>query len=153
MVQQLNVRNVEDVTMTRLTEQAQAEGVTLSEWVRQLLDRAAALLSPAELAARRHELAPHATSADAFAEYYEARLHGRRGEGRRPHPLWLRQLCRWQSMRGPVGIRFLSLACYFSNLHYHGAIRKNGWRSVRKSRLLLPLFSLCGRCGFLGTSP
>ena len=80
MVQQLNVRNVGDVTMTRLTEQAQAEGVTLSEWVRQLLDRAAALLSPVELAARRHELAPHAPSADAFAEYYEARLHGRPGQ-------------------------------------------------------------------------
>lgn len=71
----LNVRNVEDRTMARLAEQAVAEGVTLSEWVRQLLDRAASLLSPSELAARRVELAATAATTDEFEAYYAARLH------------------------------------------------------------------------------
>ncbi len=77
MSQPLNIRNVDDGTVARLAEQATAEGVSLSEWVRQLLDRAATLLSPGELAAKRTTLAATAQPPDEFAAYYEARLHRR----------------------------------------------------------------------------
>ena len=77
MSQPLNIRNVDDKTMARLTEQAAAEGLTVSEWVRQLLDQSAVLLSPAELAAKRHSLASRTVSSEEFAEYYDARLHRR----------------------------------------------------------------------------
>jgi plasmid stability protein len=77
MSQPLNIRNVDEATIIRLGEQAAAEGVSLSEWVRQLLDRSATLLSPAELAARRTTLAATAQPPDEFARYYEARMHRR----------------------------------------------------------------------------
>ena len=78
MSQPLNIRNVDDNTITRLTEQAAAEGVSLSEWVRQCLDQAAALMSPAEFAAKPHALTAKTMSSEEFAAYYDARLHKRR---------------------------------------------------------------------------
>lgn len=81
--QPLNIRNVDDATMVRLAEQAAVEGVTVSEWIRQILDRAAVMLSPGELATKRHSIAAHAMAPDEFAAYYDARLHRRPFE-RRP---------------------------------------------------------------------
>lgn len=49
----VNVKNVEPEVMARLAEQADAEGVSQQEWIRQTLRRTAARLSPAELMAQR----------------------------------------------------------------------------------------------------
>lgn len=70
----LNVRNLESATADRLSEQAEAEGVSLSEWVRQSLNRIAALASPAELMARREINLEAAMPADEFERYYSERL-------------------------------------------------------------------------------
>ena len=80
-MQQLNVRAIPDPVMKRLGEQAAAEGVSLSEWVRQLLERAAAVASPTELIAQRSRLAGRADqwSADEFDDYYAKRLGRREG--------------------------------------------------------------------------
>lgn len=48
----VNVKNVEPEVLARLAEQAQAEGMSQQEWIRQTLRRSSARPSPAELAAR-----------------------------------------------------------------------------------------------------
>jgi plasmid stability protein len=73
----LNVRNLDDGTAARLADQAQAEGVSISEWIRQSLDRIASLASPSELAARREINLESAMPADEFERYYHSRLHRR----------------------------------------------------------------------------
>jgi hypothetical protein len=73
----LNVRNLDEATAERLAEQAEAEGVSLSEWVRQSLDRVAALSTPAELLARRTVNLESAMPAEEFDRYYAQRLHRR----------------------------------------------------------------------------
>jgi plasmid stability protein len=74
---QLNVRNLDEGTAERLAAQAEAEGVSLSEWVRQSLDRVAALATPAELLARRTINLESAMPADEFDRYYTQRLNRR----------------------------------------------------------------------------
>jgi plasmid stability protein len=74
---QLNVRNLDEATAERLAAQAEAEGVSLSEWVRQSLDRVAALATPAELLARRTINLESAMPADEFDQYYTQRLNRR----------------------------------------------------------------------------
>lgn len=54
----VNVKNLEPEVVTRLAEQAQAEGMSQQEWIRQTLRRSASRLSPAELLARRADLQP-----------------------------------------------------------------------------------------------
>lgn len=49
----VNVKNLESIVVERLAEQAAAEGMSQQEWMRQILRRAAARLSPAELMAAR----------------------------------------------------------------------------------------------------
>jgi hypothetical protein len=45
----INVKNLEAEVVARLAEQAQAEGMSQQEWIRQTLRRTSARLSPAEL--------------------------------------------------------------------------------------------------------
>ena len=76
----VNVRAVPDDVVARLREQATAEGVSMSEWIRLALADRAALPTAAELSARRAvlaEAAEPATSRDEFDLYYRARLHRR----------------------------------------------------------------------------
>lgn len=73
----LNVRNVPEVVVERLKEQAAAEGVSLSEWVRAALADRAELPTDAELAARRAAWSDQAESPEAFGEYYRRRLRRR----------------------------------------------------------------------------
>jgi len=54
----VNVKNVDPEVVARLAEQAQAEGLSQQEWIRQTLRRSAARLSPAELLARRGDAEP-----------------------------------------------------------------------------------------------
>lgn len=54
----VNIKNVDPAVIARLAEQAAAEGMSQQEWLRQMLRRTAARLSPAELVARRAEVAP-----------------------------------------------------------------------------------------------
>lgn len=54
----INVKNLEPQVVARLAEQAEAEGMSQQEWIRQTLRRSAARLSPAELLARRGEVQP-----------------------------------------------------------------------------------------------
>jgi len=49
----VNVKGLEPDIVARLAEQATAEGMSQQEWIRQILRRTAARLSPAELVARR----------------------------------------------------------------------------------------------------
>src|SRR3954467_8083808 len=49
----VNVKNLEPDVVARLAEQAAAEGMSQQEWVRQILRRTAARLSPAELLVQR----------------------------------------------------------------------------------------------------
>lgn len=48
----VNVKGLEPDIVARLAEQAAAEGMSQQEWIRQVLRRTAARLSPAELVAR-----------------------------------------------------------------------------------------------------
>lgn len=73
----LNVRNVPDEVVERLREQAAAEGVSVSEWVRTALAERAELPTAAELAARRTARAGEAQSPEAFAAFYRRRLRRR----------------------------------------------------------------------------
>src|SRR2546421_131682 len=52
-VPDVNVKNLAPEVVARLAEQAEAEGMSQQEWIRQTLRRSAARLSPAELLARR----------------------------------------------------------------------------------------------------
>ncbi len=63
----VNVKNVEPEVMARLAQQAEAEGVSQQEWIRQTLRRTAARLSPAELVAQRALVATPMTEGE-FAE-------------------------------------------------------------------------------------
>ena len=73
----VNVRAVPDDIVARLREQASAEGVSMSEWIRLALADRAALPTTAELAARRAGLADAAQPRDEFDVYYRTRLHRR----------------------------------------------------------------------------
>ena len=76
----VNVRAVPDDVVERLREQAAAEGVSMSEWIRLALADRAALPTAAELAARRAAVgadAAPATSRADFDLYYRTRLHRR----------------------------------------------------------------------------
>jgi len=52
------VKGLEPAVLARLAEQAATEGMSQQEWLRQVLRRTAARLSPAELAAQRSSLTP-----------------------------------------------------------------------------------------------
>ena len=54
----INVKNLEADVVARLAEQAEAEGMSQQEWIRQTLRRSTARLSPAELLLRRREAEP-----------------------------------------------------------------------------------------------
>lgn len=54
----LNVKNLEPEVLDRLAEQAATEGLSQQEWIRQVLRRTAARLSPAELVAQRTATSP-----------------------------------------------------------------------------------------------
>lgn len=49
----VNVKSLEPETVARLADQAAAEGMSQQEWIRQVLRRTAARLSPAELLTQR----------------------------------------------------------------------------------------------------
>lgn len=51
----INVKNLDADVVARLAEQAEAEGMSQQEWIRQTLRRSTARLSPAELLLRRRE--------------------------------------------------------------------------------------------------
>lgn len=59
----MNVKNLEADVVARLAEQAAAEGLSQQEWLREILRRTAARLSPAELAAQRTRLTPMSEAA------------------------------------------------------------------------------------------
>lgn len=75
----MNVKNVEPEVMARLAEQADAEGVSQQEWIRQTLRRTAARLSPAELVAQRSLVTAPMTEGE-FAEV-QRRVAERRRAG------------------------------------------------------------------------
>lgn len=54
----VNVKGLEPAVLARLAEQAATEGMSQQEWLRQVLRRTAARLSPAELVAQRTTLTP-----------------------------------------------------------------------------------------------
>ena len=54
----INVKNLDPDVVSRLAEQAEAEGMSQQEWIRQTLRRSTARLSPAELLLRRREAEP-----------------------------------------------------------------------------------------------
>ncbi len=72
----VNVKNIEPEVVTRLAEQAAAEGMSQQEWIRQTLRRSAARLSPAELLSRRQHLQP--MSENEFAKVREQAAKRRR---------------------------------------------------------------------------
>jgi plasmid stability protein len=77
IVADVNVRAVPDDVVARLREQAAAEGVSMSEWIRLALADRAALPTTAELAARRAGLTESAQPRDEFDVWYRQRLHRR----------------------------------------------------------------------------
>jgi len=74
----VNVRGVDETVLARLRNQAAAEGVSLSEWIRSALADRAELPTAAELAARRAARVGEGQSREEFALYYRDRLHRRR---------------------------------------------------------------------------
>ncbi|MGH8998699.1 MAG: FitA-like ribbon-helix-helix domain-containing protein [Acidimicrobiia bacterium] len=76
-VPDLNVRNVPDVVLERLRQQALAEGVSLSEWVRSALSDRAELPTTSEIMARRRARREDARPAEEFDAFYRRRLHRR----------------------------------------------------------------------------
>jgi hypothetical protein len=58
----VNVKGLEPEVVARLAEQAEAEGMSQQEWIRQVLRRTAGRLSPAELLAQRAVVAPMSES-------------------------------------------------------------------------------------------
>lgn len=54
----INVKNLDAGVVARLAEQAEAEGMSQQEWIRQTLRRSTARLSPAELLRRRRDAEP-----------------------------------------------------------------------------------------------
>jgi hypothetical protein len=73
----VNVRNVPEAVMQRLREQADLEGVSLSEWVRITLADRAELPTPSELVRRRARRGATAQSGEEFAAFYRKRLRRR----------------------------------------------------------------------------
>jgi plasmid stability protein len=73
----VNVRNVPEAVLERLRQQADAEGVSLSEWVRMALSDRAELPTAAELAASRSARAKDAQPSEEFATFYRRRLRRR----------------------------------------------------------------------------
>jgi hypothetical protein len=76
-VPDVNVRNVPEAVLDRLRAQAEAEGVSLSEWVRSALADRAQLPTAAEMVARRQARAENAQPAKEFAAFYQRRLRRR----------------------------------------------------------------------------
>ena len=70
----VNVRNVPEGVLDRLRVQADAEGVSLSEWIRSALADRAELPTAAELEARRRAKADDAQPSEEFAAFYKRRL-------------------------------------------------------------------------------
>ncbi len=54
----INVKNLDPDIVSRLAEQARAEGMSQQEWIRQTLRRSTARLSPAELLRSREVTEP-----------------------------------------------------------------------------------------------
>lgn len=54
----VSIKNLEAEVLARLAEQAAAEGLSQQEWIRRVLRRAAARLSPRELESKRAQLSP-----------------------------------------------------------------------------------------------
>lgn len=73
----VNVRNVPEVVLDRLRAQADAGGVSLSEWIRSALADRAELPTAAELAARRRARADDAQPPEEFAAFFQRRLRRR----------------------------------------------------------------------------
>ena len=73
----VNVKGLEPDIVARLSEQAAAEGMSQQEWIRQVLRRTAARLSPAELVARRSTESP--MTDQEFAELRKKAAARRRG--------------------------------------------------------------------------
>ena len=73
----VNVRNVPEGVLDRLRVQADAEGVSLSEWIRSALADRAELPTAAELEARRRARADEAQPSEEFAAFYKSRLRRR----------------------------------------------------------------------------
>ena len=74
----VNVKAMEPGVVARLAEQAAAEGMSQQEWIRQVLRRTAARLSPAELLAQRASVT---AMSDAEFTALRKRTAGRRGAG------------------------------------------------------------------------
>lgn len=74
----LNVRSVPEEVLNRLREQAEQEGVSVSEWVRASLADRAAMPTTAELAALRARFGRRVQPRDEFDRYYRQRLRRRR---------------------------------------------------------------------------
>lgn len=66
----VNVKGLDPSVVARLAEQAEAEGMSAQEWMRQTLRRTAALLTPRELQARAAERTP--ISAERFSATMQA---------------------------------------------------------------------------------
>ena len=77
----VNVKGLEPEVADRLAQQAEAEGLSQQEWIRQVLRRTAARLSPAELVAQRGALEP--MSAADFERVRVRAAHRRSGAARR----------------------------------------------------------------------
>jgi hypothetical protein len=73
----VNVKGLDSDIVARLAEQAAAEGMSQQEWIRQVLRRTAARLSPAELVARRLTGSPMADQE--FSELRKKAAARRRG--------------------------------------------------------------------------
>ena len=73
----LNVRNIPEDVLERLREQARAEGLSLSEWVRLTLADRAELPTAAELSQWRARRSSDAQTSEDFAAFYRKRLHRR----------------------------------------------------------------------------
>jgi hypothetical protein len=54
----VNVKGLDPEVLARLAEQADAEGMSQQEWIRQVLRRTASRLSPAELLKQREIVSP-----------------------------------------------------------------------------------------------
>jgi Ribbon-helix-helix protein, copG family len=74
----LNIRAVPEDVVLRLQEQARADGVSMSEFIRQTLFERASRATAAEVAASRSRREPTIDSRADFDSFYTARLHRRR---------------------------------------------------------------------------
>lgn len=77
----VNVKNLDAEVVARLAEQAEAEGMSQQEWIRQTLRRSSARLSPAELLRTSAETNPmseeeFATIRERSANHRQATIEG-----------------------------------------------------------------------------